>query len=321
MREIKDADFTDYIFLFGDERSALSDIMARQAISGGGGLAYLMEDGRPAGFMTHLPEADCTRLSYLYVLSERRGRGVGHALFAEAVRRFGGGLTVQVGEAAASFPIVSHWCESFGFSPRPSNVVFRTEEIGDLKNWKKWEEFIGGPGEKLLALLRQQGYVAVSVAHAPEALLDEARMSWQSDYGSSIDIRPFFDSPAKRLDRDMSFFAYSKVSWRLAACSLVTRPDAESAAFEHISPARNVRGTGVILLPFVRSMEAVRAAAPKRAAFTMYEDNPQANAFAAFRGRLPRRRCFNESRFHRLPELDYPDPGELGHQGNRIEGA
>ena len=79
------------------------------------------------------------------------------------------------------------------------------------------------------------------------------------------------------MDWDMSFLAVKK--HKLAAYSLVSRPDERSVIFQHISEGKEFVGSGVIFLPFAASMGMFPVFHCNRAAYAMYENNDRANAF------------------------------------------
>ena len=132
-------------------------------------------------------------------------------------------------------------------------------------------------GNKFCEILIRQGFECFSFNEAAENFLDELYHSDENEYKNTFSTKVFFDNANKCLDKNLSFLATK--NGKLAAYSLVSRPDEKSAVFEHISTSEEHRGTGCIFLPFANSMEEFRKAGCNRAAYVMYEDNTHANAF------------------------------------------
>ena len=271
---IFEGNYTDYLMLFGDFRTAHSDLAARLAAAGGGGaISLLLEDDRPAGFVCRAEDGDAVRISYLFVTPERRRRGAGRALLERTLATTDRPVRLSLAEGIDGFDEMQRLAKAVGFRPENTSVAFRS---GIERDWTYWDAFMAEKGDDWLGVIGRMGYRAHSFRDAPRPLLAALYDSARSDYQNRLDVRPFFDFPERRMDFGLSFVA--EKGGVLAAYTLVTRPDEKSAVFEHMSASAENGQIGCVFLPIARSMAACKAGGITRMAYTMYEDNDRANA-------------------------------------------
>ena len=275
MRKIIEGTFTDYIFLFGEQRSIFADNSARSALLTGK-LYILMEDEAPGGFLclTGGNSDGSMRVQYMAVVPERRGRGLARCLLAHALEQAESNLRLNIADSAENYALIRHLCTDLGFQEISSCLVFGTSEE---KPFSGWYAFMAEKGQRYVDLLLSRGFSVRSFAQASPEELDAVYHSANSAYGNPLNPQIFFTDANRKMDRDMSFLCMK--DGELAAYSLVSRQDERTAVFEEISSSISQQGSGCIFLPFAYSMKAFGESGCNRAAYTMYEDNRRANAF------------------------------------------
>lgn len=274
MRKIIDGNFTDYVFLFAGKRTAYSDLSVKGALKSGGRLYILFEDNLPAGYLCIVNEENIARVLYVYTSPARRNSGVCKTLLQHACKNADRKVRVAVSEEMEGFHFIKKACLSLGFFEESKCIIHSSGKGKDFSNWVNYMDKVGN---KFCEILIRQGFECFSFNEAAKNFIDELYHSDENEYKNAFSTKVFFDNANKFLDKNLSFLATK--NGKLAAYSLVSRPDERSAVFEHISAAEEYRGTGCIFLPFARSMEAFRKAGCNRAAYVMYEDNTHANAF------------------------------------------
>ncbi len=273
MRKIAEATFTDYIFLFGESRSRLSDISAKSALSTGGRIYMLWENGQAVGYVCLSADSGFTRLLYGYTIETEREKGVFSALLSFAAENMPKPVRVGITEKHRYFAAVSRACLKCGFEKGSVCNVFS----GKSEDFIRWEEYMADTGGKLCNMLNRQGFSKVSFADLPEKRISDIYLSGENNFRNELDVKPFFDDPNRYLSRKMSYAVFRENE--LAAYTLVSTPDKSSAVFEHISASERYLGSGCILLAFAGSMEMFKTFDCKRAVYAMYENNDRANKF------------------------------------------
>ena len=274
MRKIINASYTDYVFLFAGSRTAYSDLSVKGALKSDGRLYIMMEDDRPAGYLCIVNEENIARVLYVYTDPMIRNRGILKSLLKHACENADRKVKVCIADDTEAFTFIKRACLNLGFFEESNCIISGS---GKAKDFSNWERYMDRVGNKFCEILIRQGFECVSFNEASENQIDELYHSNENEYKNPLSVKVFFDNANKCLDRNMSFLA-SK-DGELAAYSLVSRPDIQSAVFEHISTAEKYMGSGCIFLPFARSMEEFKKSGCNRAAYAMYEDNVHANAF------------------------------------------
>jgi len=294
MRIIKGT-YTDYLLLFGDVRTAYMDLAAKTATSPKGILYILLEDSFPFGFLAQVQDGDSSRIEYIFVMPEHRGKGAGRTLLEHAVGKSTAIMRLSALEQGESFAAIRHLVLSMGFLQENTSITYRS---GQERNMSHWQKFMEEKGIYLNRILERMGFAAYSFREAPKELLYQLYHSGESDYANPLDVRPFFDIKEKCMDYDLSFLAVHRgnAGEELAAYNLVCRPDERSAVFGHMSEAAKYCQSGCVFLPISRSMQVFQEMGLNRAAYTMYEDNARAHALR--RKIFAQVTCFSHRTYH-----------------------
>ena len=274
MRKIIDGNYTDYIFLFAGKRTAYSDLSVKGALKSGGKLYIMLEDSLPAGYLCIVNEENIARVLYIYTAPIYRNSGVCKNLLKHACKSVDRKIKVCISERTEAFNFIKKACLSLGFFEESNCTIYSS---GDWEDFLNWEKYMDRVGNKFCEILMRQGFECVSFNAASPNQINELYHSDENEYKNTLSTKIFFDNANKCLDKDLSFLATK--DGKLVAYSLVSRPDPESAVFEHISTSEEYRGNGCIFLPFAKSMEEFKKSGCRRAAYVMYEDNTHANAF------------------------------------------
>ncbi len=271
------ASYWEYLLLFGDYRTAYTDLMAKNVTDGvhkDSRLYVLLAEGKyPGGFLFLDQEHESLRIVHVFVLPKWRGRGLGRALLQHVLDSTRRDLVISLNERTESFDIMAHLVETMGFGREFSALTYRIELY-------RWQRFMEEKGIYLERVLLRQGYRTYSFREADARLLDLLYHSQENEFGNILDVRPYFDRKAKCLDEDMSFIGVlpGEDGEELAAYSLVSRLDSRTAIFEQMAAAEKYKNTGNVMLPIIRSVEVFSAKGLNRAAYTMYENNQNAHA-------------------------------------------
>lgn len=273
MKIIKESSYLDYIFLFGDDRTAYMDFAVKNTIETNGKLLILYEDISPLGLLCSSKENNCFRILYAYTREKYRKKGVLTMLLKYMTERLQESLMISIPQDHKSYPFLQPLLLQTGFQLQSSCIVYSCEP----KDYGKWAVYMEEKGNKLNAMIRRNGFECMSFQNAPENILNEIYYSGESDFDNPLPVQPFFDYPSRCMDKRMSFAAVKK--GHLAAYSLVSRPGKHSAVFEQTAVSEKYRGSGVILLPFSESMNSVEDFQCTKASYAIYEDNLHSNAF------------------------------------------
>ena len=274
MIKIISGSYTDYVFLFAENRTAFSDLSVKGALNSGRKFYIMLENNLAAGYLCIANEENIARVLYIYTAPTYRNNGVCKILLKHACEKADRKVKVCISENAEAFPFIKKACLNLGFFEESSCIISSSGQEKDFSNWEKYMDKVGN---KFCEILTRQGFECFSFNEAAETFIDELYHSDENEYKNTLSTKIFFDSASKFLDKDMSFLATK--NGELAAYSLVSCPDFRSAVFEHISTAEKYKGTGCIFLPFAKSMEEFQRRGCNRAAYVMFEDNTHANAF------------------------------------------
>lgn len=272
--KIIEGSYNDYLMLFGDFRTRQSDLSAKMATEGGK-LYILLTEGVPSGFLALRPDSASYRIDYAFIVPEWRGKGLARKLFEHTLSNASYNIWISITESMSA---VRHLAEKFGFSLNNKSTTFRSGIERDMSYWRK---FMEEKGNRLNRVLKHMGFVAYSFREASPELLDKLYNSSNNEYGNPLDVKPFFDIKGRCLSRGLSFLAVHQKDGKeeLAAYCLVSHPDNRSAIFEQTSAAAKYQNTGCVFLPISCSMQVFQDMGLNRAAYTIYDDNDQANSF------------------------------------------
>ena len=264
-----------FLLTFQGHRTAFADMCAREAAEKGVLLTAEL-DGKPAGYLCASYDIQSLLITYAYTLPEYRKQGVLTELCA-ALCKSASSIAVRLSiksdhEYYAAFEAV---CRKLGFRQTDTVMTYSCENKGDAR--ERWEIFMEQHGNGLCGTLERRGYRAFPFSECPREVLEQVYYSCMTDYGNTLDPRPFFDVKAKNMLWDMSFAAVREN--KLSAYVLTVGAGASAVIFEHISASKTEIGSGAILLPFCRSMDRFFEIGKGTASYAMYDSNRQAGAF------------------------------------------
>ena len=270
--EITRLGLLEYYIAFAGNHSALSNRYAAQA-EAGGSIYGAKINGAYAGFLCVSDEIGAARITQAFTLPEYRKQGV----FTELVKH----VTETQKKNVRAGISKDHLCYSFilktllklGFLPGEKVTVFSCSR----KDEDRWRRFMDQKGNRLCETLNRQGYRAVSFGELDEDLLTQLKFSDRSEYANIFHPSLYLENPANKLSWELSFAAVK--DGKLSAYCLVTMGDEKSAMFDQISVSAGELGMGVILLPYVFSMERFFEMGLENAYYAMYGSNEHANAF------------------------------------------
>lgn len=270
---IFEGSYTDYMFIFGDSRTAYSDYSARISAASGGEIYILMTDNIPCGFLCAARESEGTKIYYGFTEENYRQKGVFSKLMSHAVKNLPKPIKLNILSDHKYYSEVVNVCASMGFAFNSSCNVYRCRS----EDFIQWEKYMDTSGNKLCSYLEKHGYSCVSFSEADSKIYDMLYHSSENEFENKLDIKAFFDNPNKNMNKAMSFVVIKDN--RPAAYTLVSCPDNKSAVFEHISASNLYAGSGCIIMCFAGSMESFKRLNCKRASYAMYDENTHANSF------------------------------------------
>ncbi len=268
--------YIGYCFAFYDHRSAYSDYFAEKA-SERGTLLCARDDDRFVGYICAQKNVNELLITYAFTVPEHRGKGIFTALMSVIADGSERNVKVSIDSEHEARDIAAHVCGKLGFEKQKSITVYTYRPEKD----KRWESFMSGRGERICAMLTRRGYRTVSFADADADIIRQICESDRSDFGNPFETRSFFEEPAKKLSRELSFAAVK--DGKLAAYTLISLAAPGKVIFEQMAEARSKRGTGVIILPFAGFMKAFRESGCEVGSYAIYDSN---TAAVGFRDRL-----------------------------------
>ena len=259
-------------FAFMKYHTALSRRYAAQA-EACGAIYGAKRDGAYAGFLCTARESGQTRITWAFTIPEYRRQGVFTGLVRHVMEQDPGNIRIAIASDSPCRDEVRKIILEVGFVPTEKVTVFSCSREDE----NRWRAFMEQKGKRLCETLEAHGYRAVPFQDLDAKLLEQLRASDRSEYGNSFHPAMYLDYPANRLSWDLSFAAVR--DGKLAAYCLVTMGDPRSAMFDQISVSADEQGRGVILLPYVASMNRFFERELSVAYYAMYGSNEHANAF------------------------------------------
>ena len=261
----------EYLIAFSDGRTAFSDACIRQA-SEGGRLYCERADDTYRGFLCTETEGRTTRILYAYTKPEFRGRGIFTSLAEHVVQAAEGDVRISIPEEHPCFPEVDAICRRLGFTPTESLHTFsfdRSQEAA-WRRTKQAQRF-----DACCDLLRRNGCDAVPFADADEDILRQVQQSHISSFRNPFDPSVYFRLPSKKLSLELSCAAVK--DGRLLSYALLSQQSHDAVVFEQMASAVDARNLGVILLPFVYSVDRFFDSGYRFWAFAIYPSNIESN--------------------------------------------
>lgn len=262
----------EYYIAFAGILSPLSNRYAAQA-KADGCIYGARIDNAYAGFLCVSDDAETVRITYALTVPEYRKQGVFTELVKHVTEIHGKNIRAGISKDHSCHAFIRKTLLKLGFLPGEKVTVFSCSR----KDEDKWHRFMDQKGKRLCETLKRQGYRAVSFGELNEDLISQLKDSDRSDYANMFHPSLYLEDPAKKLSGDLSFAAVK--NGKLSAYCLVTMGGTRSAVFEQISVAADEQGMGVILLPYVSSMEHFFEWGLESAYYAMYGSNEHANAF------------------------------------------
>ena len=262
----------EYYIAFAGNHSALSNRYAAQA-DAGGSIFGVRINGAYAGFLCVSDEIAAVRITHAFTLPEYRKQGVFTELVKHVTETHKKNVRAGISNDHPCYTFILKTLLKLGFLPGERVTVFSCSR----KDEDRWRSFMDQKGKRLCETLKRQGYRAVSFGELNEDLLTQLKFSDRSEYANIFHPAIYLENPANKLSRELSFAAVK--DGKLSAYCLVTMGDERSAMFDQISVSAGELGMGVILLPYVFSMERFFEIGLENAFYAMYGSNEHANAF------------------------------------------
>ena len=269
--EICELNMLEYYIAFAGFHTALSNRYALQAKSCGC-IYGAKTDGAYAGFMCTSNEAEYTRITYALTMPKYRNQGIFTGLVRHVKDNYRN-VRITISSNNECYDFMKNALIKLGFVSTEQVTVFSCSSEDE----DKWHTFMERKGKRLCEMLEMHGYRAVSFQDLSKEFLEQVRVSDVSEYANMFHPAMYLDNPAYKLSWDLSFAAVR--DGKLAAYCLVTMGDEKSAMFDQISVSADEQGRGVILLPYVYSMQRFFERGLCSAYYAMYGSNRHANAF------------------------------------------
>jgi len=272
MITVEKGDPRRYNELFTGYTTLYTDKCAQDADKGGKALfAYL--DGEAAGYMFIEKDRGMYGIKHIFTKPELRGRGVMQALVRTAAEECGHSVGTSLSDSHEFFPAAAHVFEKCGYERRNGRYIYRCD---DEELWERWDAYMQKSGKRLCDTLRRQGFETLTLADAPEELLQQFRETPHSEYKCEQNHQHLI-LPGADVDPEVSVMV--TLHGRLAAYVFSYMPDRISAIFQTLSSSAALHGSGVILLAITEGLAKVRERGVTRLVFSMEEAGASANAF------------------------------------------
>lgn len=260
--------YIGYALVFMGQRTVYSDMCAKEADRSGG--LFCAKIGEAfAGYICVADEGSGDRISYAYTVPEFRRMGVFSALVGHVRGRAARRLRAALRQKEEFHDAAVKVLLGAGFQPGETLNIFSCKGY----DFSLWDDFKSRRGDRICAHLKRRGYRAVSFADAGGGILAQIRDS--GTFNPSL----FLDRSEKKLAADLSFAAVK--DGKLAAYVLMSRPDPGKVILELLWEDEELRGRGVIFLPFAASIDACEERGIRNGFWAVYSGNGPALDFIA----------------------------------------
>lgn len=280
-RKIISGTYRDYLFLFGDSRTAYSDLSAKKSAVEKN-LYIMLEDDLPAGYICANMSENLCNVTYAYTVAEKRRHGVFTALLKYLTQLDDiDAVLVQISASQENFASIVKTCEAAGFHQDSVVKIFRAD-WESLHTWKEtyFDNFMATHGHKYLEYFARRNFKVYSFADAPEKYLEQLYHSHENFFENTLDVKRFFDGYDKNLvARDISFLSVKDD--KLAAYYLATSPDGNNVVVEQTAVAKKYLNSGAMLPLWDKFIRTLYIRQCNNMAFAIYSDNTPAIKFDA----------------------------------------
>ncbi len=258
--------YLGYAMVFYKHRSAYTDMCAHDA-EASGMLLCAKYDGVFAGFICVTSNSREDRITYAFTIPEFRRKGVFSALALYVMENGERRLRVPLMRDSGSYEAMSSALVSLGFEKGEEIGIYTCHQDGP----GCWDGFMEKRGNRLVSRFERRGYETVRLDHAGEDIISQIRDS------HTFETSSYFDHPEKKLSYELSFAAVR--DGKLAAYTLVLLPDPRKAVFDQIWESPELKGSGVVILPFAASIGMYLEKGCTTGVYAVYRKNTEANLF------------------------------------------
>lgn len=269
---ISEMSLAEYLFAFKEERNALSDTYIRQA-SESGRLFCLTDNDTYLGYICTVIGSGIEQIVYSHTKKAYRGRGVFTSLAEHIVSTANTSVKAAIHEKNQCFDVIKNVCLKLGFEETECIHVYDFDRESKAE-WARFKERVRY--NECRAFLERSGYETVSLDLADEGLIKQIEGSRETPFGNPFCPADYFRYPSKRLAREFSFAAVR--NGELAAYLLVSQPSEDALLAEHMVTSLETRGSGVIMLPLVCTVDRFFESGLRRFSFSIYPSNISSNS-------------------------------------------
>lgn len=255
-RKIINGSYRDYKFLFGNSRTAYSDLTAKKSAAEKN-LFILIDDDFPAGYICANLVRDICHVNYAFTVPEKRRRGIFTALLEYLIEN-NSAVTIRGSTNNGQSKLLIKICPELGFQ---TFSIFKTARADwkSLCDWKAnfFDKFMAERGNRYLEFFSRRGFKIYSVADAPTKYLEQIC--------------------SREVLADLSFIAVKNDE--IAARFLVNAPDKKNLVVEQAFVTQKFLNSGAIFPLLNEFVQAVYVRGCENLAFAVNEDDSSARKF------------------------------------------
>lgn len=271
---IKNINVLEYVLQFESLRSPLSDYYMRSGKYAA--LGYFSKENEAAGVMVYNIDSI---FEIIYLKAKNDDDGIKRQLISELFKKAhsASGIRWRLLEGDSNASLAN----SLGFYCESVLNIFHVERqkgIGEV-----WE--ILQKNEKLYAILEKRGFEAKRFDELTKDELHQIRDNPDDEFESYFHPDQLMDNHCGVFSEEFSTAAV--ISGKVAAYSIVKKPDGKHCVFEVINVARSKRKTGAFIIAFLKPLRAMFDSDIEDCSFAIYENNREMlNMFKANFGKI-----------------------------------
>ena len=280
-RKIINGTYRDYLFLFGESRTAYSDLCAKKSAAEKN-LYIMLEDNFPAGYICANVSERNLNVTYAFTAQEKRRQGIFTALLKYLTQLDKiSAVIVQVAEYQENFDSIVKICKAAGFSENSVLKTFRAD-WASLIDWKEnyFDKFMAARGQKYVEYFARRNFKIYSFDDAPKKYLEQLYRSGENFFENPLEVKSFFDGYNKNLVVNELSFILAKDD-KLAGYFLTSSPDGKSIIVEQIALAKKYLNSGAILPLWNKFVYTLHERKCENLVFAVHADNLPALNFDA----------------------------------------